>query len=416
MDSRIRLMAALCLSSHVLLAQTGQPGRWESRKSLPTPRQEIAHVVVAGKIFVPGGLDTFRNGSRLVEVFDPQTNAWQTAAALPVPLHHYGAAVVADKIYVLGGYLGSTFSPVSTVHELDPRTERWETRQSMPAARGAHAAVTFAGKIYIFGGVLAGAVTDRTEAYDPATDSWQRLAAMPTAREHLAAATIDSLIYVIGGRNNSGNVAVLEAYSPATGTWRSLPPMPTARGGLAAAALRGRLFVFGGEIPGVFEEVEAFDPATQTWETLAPMPTPRHGIGAAVVGDSIFIIGGADRAGFGVSDANELFIPPEVLTGTHDAPISPTRFSLAQNYPNPFNATTIIVYTLPRAAEVEVAIFSLAGRRVRLLQAGHQPAGSHAVRWDGSDQQGRTQSTGIYFYHLRIDGRPVASRKMVLAK
>ncbi len=57
-------------------------GRWVSRASLPTPRQEMPHAVLDGKIYVPGGIDQNRNGSTVVEVYTPATNSWSVAAPL----------------------------------------------------------------------------------------------------------------------------------------------------------------------------------------------------------------------------------------------------------------------------------------------------------------------------------------------
>ncbi len=284
-----------------------QPGQWITRSPLPTPRQEIPHAVLNGKIYIPGGLTAGGVGSSIVEVFTPATNSWATIVPMPEPLHHLGFAAAGGKLYVLGGYTGSSFSPMNRTYVYLPDSNLWRRKADMPVARGAHIAVEFGGKIYLFGGITNVADSKRTDVYDTQTDTWTNLAAMPTAREHLAAAAIDSLIYIVGGRIGSTNTNTFEAYSPVTNRWYTKTSMPTARGGLAAAAMRGRLYVFGGEIPGVYPQNEEYNPATNTWRTMAPMPTPRHGIGAATVGDSIFIIGGATVAGFGVTDVNQAF-------------------------------------------------------------------------------------------------------------
>jgi photosystem II stability/assembly factor-like uncharacterized protein/N-acetylneuraminic acid mutarotase len=301
----VLLIVSLCTDVH---AQSDSLGRWFTRAPLPTPRQEIPHAVLNGRIYVPGGLAAGGVGSRVVEVFDPAANSWSTIAQLPEPLHHLGFTAANGRLYTIGGYMGSTFTPTNRVYEYLPDSNLWRQKASMPTARGAHVALTFGGKIYAIGGIEAGVgVSRRNDEYDPVTDSWQTRTMIPTAREHLAGAVIDTLIYIVGGRVGSSNRNTLEAYSPASNTWYTRATMPTARGGLAAATMNGRMYVFGGEIPGVYEQNEEYNPATNAWRTMAPMPTPRHGIGAATVGDSIFIIGGATVQGFGVSDANEVF-------------------------------------------------------------------------------------------------------------
>ncbi|MDQ3019489.1 MAG: hypothetical protein M3R36_02810 [Bacteroidota bacterium] len=321
-------------------SQIDSIGRWFSRSPLPTPRQEIAHAVLNGKIYVPGGLSFGGVGSAIVEVFDPLTNSWSTAAPLPEALHHLGFAVANNRLYVLGGYRGDSFVPNIRVYAMYPDSNIWREKNPMLIARGAHIAVTFQNKIYITGGVLTGfTVTGRTDVYNPATDSWLTVANMPTPREHLSGSLIDSLIYIAGGRAGGTNFNTLEAYSPLSNTWYSKPNMPTARGGLAAASLNGKLYVFGGEVPGVFSQNEEYDPATNMWRTMYPMKTPRHGIGAASIGDSIYIIGGGVVQGYSVSNTNEVFT---------FAPLYLNLTLLIEGLYNPQNNTmikdTVIVY------------------------------------------------------------------------
>jgi N-acetylneuraminic acid mutarotase len=296
-------------------SQIDSVGRWFSRAPMPTARQEIAHAILNGKIYVPGGLATGGVGTTTVEAFDPLTNSWSTVAPLPEPLHHLGLAVANGRLYVLGGYSGNSFVPNHKVWSLYPDSNIWREKTPMLISRGAHIAVTFQNKIYVIGGVIMGfTVSGRTDVYDPLLDSWEILANMPTPREHLSGALIDSLIYVAGGRSGAGNFNKLEAYSPLSNIWYSKPNMPTARGGLTAASLNGKLYVFGGETPGVFSQNEEYNPVTNSWKTMTPMKTPRHGIGAVAAGDSIFIIGGGVVEGYSVTNVNDVFtLAPLVL-------------------------------------------------------------------------------------------------------
>lgn len=69
---------------------------------------------------------------------------------------------------------------------------------------------------------------------------------------------------------------------------------------------------------------------------------------------------------------------------------------------------------LPRAAEVTLAVFDQQGRRVRTLLAGQQPAGEHAVTWDGRDDGGRAVASGIYFVRGTAEGRTFTRRVAAL--
>jgi len=88
----------------------------------------------------------------------------------------------------------------------------------------------------------------------------------------------------------------------------------------------------------------------------------------------------------------------------------PRDFALLGNYPNPFNPTTTLAFNLPRASQVQLAVFDLTGRHVATLVDGWQDAGRHQVIFDASDL-----SSGIYFYRLQAEEFS-AVQKMVLLK
>ncbi len=410
---RAALIGSLCALTTPALAQTDL-GRWITRAPLPTPRQEIPHAVLDGKIYVVGGFDDDQLATNVMEVYDPSANTWSPARVLPVSMHHLGLATANGKLYVLGGYLGDRFTPTNRVFEYDPATDGWIEKTSMPSSRGAHMAVTVDDKIYVIGGAAFGTALGTNQMYDPATDTWTPRRAMPSPREHLAATAWNGRIYVIGGRvpSNVGltNVRTLEVYDPATDTWESLQDMPTARGGLAAAALHDKIYVFGGENPGIFSQNEEYDPATDTWRTMEPMPVPRHGIGAVAVADTIFIIGGGPRAGFAVTDDNSSYVPPTPTPTaiTAEVPL-PDGVVVYQNHPNPFSSRTTIRFAIPRPAAVTLTIYDLLGRAVTTLVRGRLPAGEHRAAWHADDHP-----NGVYLYRLTADGFATTKSLVVL--
>jgi D-alanyl-D-alanine carboxypeptidase len=90
-------------------------------------------------------------------------------------------------------------------------------------------------------------------------------------------------------------------------------------------------------------------------------------------------------------------------------------FKLFQNYPNPFNPMTTIEYDLPRATDVEVAVFNSLGQKIKNLVKGKQAAGRHQTTWNGQDNAGHEVSSGVYFYKLRA-GNFVQVKKMILLR
>jgi hypothetical protein len=100
--------------------------------------------------------------------------------------------------------------------------------------------------------------------------------------------------------------------------------------------------------------------------------------------------------------------------GTDDAPI-PIEYRIRGNYPNPFNPTTVIAYDLPRAASVDLRIYDVSGRLVRVLESDSQSdAGTHTATWDGRDDSGAPVSSGVYFCKLSANGETVQGRMVLL--
>jgi len=95
--------------------------------------------------------------------------------------------------------------------------------------------------------------------------------------------------------------------------------------------------------------------------------------------------------------------------------VAPTSFALLNNYPNPFNASTVILYTLPEAAQVKLEIFNVLGQRIRVLVNEHQSAGYKSIAWDGKDDKGADVASGVYFYRLETENYS-DSKKMVLMR
>ncbi|WP_457565471.1 GxGYxYP domain-containing protein [Caldithrix abyssi] len=93
--------------------------------------------------------------------------------------------------------------------------------------------------------------------------------------------------------------------------------------------------------------------------------------------------------------------------------LTPSDLTLHQNYPNPFNPETVIAYTLPAAGEVELNVLNTRGQKIKTLINNVQSTGKHQVKWDGTDDQGRKVSSGIYFYQIKFDNK-IKTKKMIL--
>jgi hypothetical protein len=82
----------------------------------------------------------------------------------------------------------------------------------------------------------------------------------------------------------------------------------------------------------------------------------------------------------------------------------PLTWSLGEARPNPFRQDVTIEYSVAAAAPVRIAVFDLAGRRVRGLVDAMQEPDRYRVTWDGRNDDGRRLASGIYF--VRYEGGP----------
>ncbi len=102
--------------------------------------------------------------------------------------------------------------------------------------------------------------------------------------------------------------------------------------------------------------------------------------------------------------------PPFVTSAAPATREAPREFTLHQNYPNPFNPSTVIRYDIPRAASVNLTVYSILGQEVARLVDAREEAGYHEARFDASGL-----ASGVYFYRLRA-GDFVRTMKLVLTR
>ena len=85
---------------------------------------------------------------------------------------------------------------------------------------------------------------------------------------------------------------------------------------------------------------------------------------------------------------------------------------------NPLRAgDAAIQFELAKSDRVEVVLYDIAGREVRRLADRLFPAGDHALRWDGVDDEGRVVPRGVYFAKVRyVTRRFEDAKKLVVLK
>ena len=87
-----------------------------------------------------------------------------------------------------------------------------------------------------------------------------------------------------------------------------------------------------------------------------------------------------------------------------------SEYKLYQNYPNPFNPYTLIKFSLPKNAFVNLKVYDVMGKEVMNLVNRNYSAGTYSTGFDAS-----MLPSGVYFYKLTA-GSYSEVKKMILVK
>lgn len=93
---------------------------------------------------------------------------------------------------------------------------------------------------------------------------------------------------------------------------------------------------------------------------------------------------------------------------------TPVEFKLMQNFPNPFNPSTKINFSINNTSSVKLRIFDIKGETIKTLVEDYKNAGEYEVEWNGSNDSGKKQPTGVYFYELIVNGQKQVNKMLLL--
>jgi chitinase len=83
----------------------------------------------------------------------------------------------------------------------------------------------------------------------------------------------------------------------------------------------------------------------------------------------------------------------------------PVEYALLSCYPNPCNDALRVRFYLQKAMEVDLRLYDLGGREIRILEAGYRVAGWHELALSGGEL-----ASGLYLLRLATPGHSVCSK------
>lgn len=177
----------------------------------------------------------------------------------------------------------------------------------------------------------------------------------------------------------------------------------------------GEMPEVGGAITAMIKRGDAFNPDHNYWEWFMRTPEGEYMRGADLMNG---MCNNCHAQAEGAGGADYVF-PHDGYTDIGNPLVQelkiPINYNLSDNYPDPFNPRTVIEFNIPHTTKISLRIYDVNGRLVRTLINDQMEMGAYSVEWDGTDNFGRTVSSGVYFYQLDAN-EYMKTKRMILLK
>ncbi|MBN1542905.1 T9SS type A sorting domain-containing protein [candidate division KSB1 bacterium] len=394
----------------------------------PSARQRHAMAFIGGnKVLMFGGSvsGSFNNETWL---YDGSANSWTQLSLSTQPSGREGHAMAyigGDRVLLFGGFDGDAYLDDTWVFDLSDNSWTQKTPATRPSMRTTHA-MAYMGddKVFLFGG-NTGFLDNESWVYDLSANIWVKdlNGSNPSGRTFhgLAETSLDGSSYLVlyGGITSNGNNS--ETWTFGGGDYS----LPVELESFAAHASDGRVRLvwrtqneiecagFNLYRSSVYDGARArINPRLIEGAGTSTRPNDYAYVDSDVSNGSTYYYWLEDQS---FSGTTALHGPVEATPLLTPGAKPPDMFALHPNFPNPFNPGTWFAYDLPEAAEVELAVFTLLGTRVRLLVQDYQQADTYSVYWNGTDTAGADLPSGVYLVQLKTPTQ-AQLRKVTLIK
>jgi N-acetylneuraminic acid mutarotase len=259
-------------------------GRWSAVAAMGTSRSYFGACVIAGDIYVTGGIDNDSNEISSVERYSLSSDTWSYVAPLLEGRSQHTTVAVGSNMYVLGGIVGDDHISTPSVIKFDSFQGTWSDVAPLPSARYDATACVIGSDIFVFGGGDEDDSQYSVFKYDTEADEWSNLAStMPHDCRGQSTSVLGGLVYIVNARSNSN---AFFSFDPVSGAWSTLAPTLRNRKTGTSFLLAGCLYAAGGFQPSSVSSVERYDVHSDTWTAVADFSDGRSNFCAVTIGSS----------------------------------------------------------------------------------------------------------------------------------
>jgi subtilisin family serine protease len=108
--------------------------------------------------------------------------------------------------------------------------------------------------------------------------------------------------------------------------------------------------------------------------------------------------------------------PAEAIAHVRPTDGASFEWALESARPNPMSGQASISYSVKSAGKVTIGVYDVAGRLIKTLVNGIEPAGVRTIVWNGTGSDGSHVRSGVYFYRMLADGYRSDRRLVVVGE
>jgi hypothetical protein len=372
-----------------------------------------------------------------IQIYDPYKNSWaESWDSLFVERYGLNAHVYDNKLYVFGGVNNGIPQLTWGLEKHDFIADPVIYSYNFNFNRIYATSVIYHDSLYIFGGIPDYDLIDENSPIQYMAKYNITLKAVEDSLvvnryysdafpSRQMAVLMGDDIYLFGGEYDDV-MDDISKYNIKTDSLADVSRLRIERCcGAAIAIDQNRILIIAGTDgeDRTLRETEIYDISENMIYDGPSLLKSRTEITAVLYEDSVYVFGGRANNGEAIS-----FIEKISLRQIYDYINSATMIDenileqkqieetiAISNSPNPFNSTTTIRYKLSFPDNVHLTIYSVTGKKVKVLEEGAIGAGSYSYVWDGTNIQNQPVNSGLYFCHLKVGNKSV-THKIILIK